>query len=293
MKEKSSEKIAMQVSVATIIGNALLTIFKLSAGILANSSAMISDAVHSASDVLSTFVVIIGVKISSKKADFDHQYGHERLECVSAIILATFLATVGIFIGYNGIVSAASGSGNFAVPGTLALVAAVISIIGKEIMFWYTRAAAKKTGYGVLMADAWHHRSDALSSVGSFIGILGAKLGFPIFDPIAAAVISLFILKAAYDIFSDAVGKMTDRACDADTVDKIVGITTKTEGVKGIKNLKTRIFADKIYVDMEIYIDGSLTLLLAHEIAEKVHDSIEAEIENIKHCMVHMEPVKE
>ena len=172
------EKTAMKVSIVSVIWNLLLSAGKLFAGIFANSGAMISDAVHSASDVFSTIIVMIGVKISGKDSDNDHPYGHERLECVAAIILATVLAATGIGIGYGAVVKIMAGDYNVEMPGILALVAAVVSILVKELMFWYTRYYAKQIDSSALMADAWHHRSDSLSSIGALIGIIGARLGF-------------------------------------------------------------------------------------------------------------------
>ena len=172
------EKTAVKVSLVSIIGNTVLSLFKIIAGILANSSAMISDAVHSASDVLSSIIVIIGVKLSAKESDKDHPYGHERFECVAAIVLAVILLISGLFIGHTAIEKISSGNTQeFTVPGVLALVAAIISIVGKEAMYWYTRFYAVRLDSGALMADAWHHRSDALSSIGALIGIAGARMG--------------------------------------------------------------------------------------------------------------------
>ena len=219
-REIDKQKTAMKVSWITIAANFVLSAFKLAAGIIAKSGAMVSDAVHSASDVLSTFVVMAGVKISGKKADDSHPYGHERMECVASMFLAVILAVTGIGIGISGI-NKITGGGELTVPGVLALVAAAISIMVKEVMFWYTRHYAKKLNSGALMADAWHHRSDALSSVGSLIGIGGALLGVPILDPIASVVICLFIIKAAFDIAKDAFDKMVDKSCDSDTVEKM------------------------------------------------------------------------
>lgn len=288
---KKDKKIAMRVSVVSIIVNVVLSLFKLIAGIFAASGAMISDAIHSASDVFSTFIVIIGVNISAKKADNEHQYGHERLECVASIILAVILAETGIGIGISGLDKIFGGNyENLEIPGMLALIAAVVSIAIKEWMFWYTRAAAKKINSGALMADAWHHRSDALSSIGAFIGILGARLGFPILDPIASVVICLFIVKAAFDIFKDAIDKMIDKSCDKETVDKIADVIRKQDGVEGIDDLKTRLFGTKIYVDVDISADGNITLTQAHQIAEDVHTSIEQTFPTVKHCMVHVNP---
>lgn len=252
---------------------------------------MVSDAVHSMSDVFSTIIVIIGVKIASKKADEKHQYGHERFECVAAIILATSLIFVGVGIGASGIKKIISGEyKTLSIPGMLALVAAIVSILVKEIMFWYTRGVAKKINSSALMADAWHHRSDSLSSIGSFIGILGARLGFPITDSIASVVICLFILKAGYDIFNDAVKKMIDEACDKETVEKIRDIATTQAGVVKVDMIKTRLFASKAYIDLEISVDGDKSLKEAHRVAQNVHDEIEKNIDFVKHCMVHVNP---
>lgn len=206
--EKTKEQIAMRVSTNTIIGNVLLSVLKLLAGIFGKSAAMLSDAVHSLSDVMSTLIVMIGVKLANKKADREHPYGHERFECVAAIILAAILCATGIGIGYKGVQNIVAGNyGDLAVPGIIALAAAILSIAAKEGMYWYTRAAAKKIDSSALMADAWHHRSDAFSSIGSFIGILGARVGYPVLDSVACLVICFFIVKAAYDIFMDAIGK--------------------------------------------------------------------------------------
>jgi len=289
--EKSNEQIAMQVSLGSIIGNVILSAFKLFAGIFAQSAAMLSDAVHSLSDVLSTIMVIIGVKLANQKSDKEHPYGHERFECVAAIILAAILFVTGAGIGWTGILKVFAGNyGELAAPGLLALIAAIISIVVKEAMYWYTRAAAKKTNSSALMADAWHHRSDAFSSIGSFIGILGARLGLPILDPAACIVICLFILKAAIDIFRDSIGKMTDKACDEQTATKIRKVILTQQSVAGIDQLKTRLFGDKIYVDVEIRAEGSITLAEAHHTAQCVHDSIEEQFPNVKHCMVHVNP---
>lgn len=286
-----TEKIAMNVSKVSIIVNVILSVLKLIAGIIASSEAMISDAIHSASDVFSTFVVIIGIRLSGKKADKEHPYGHERLECVAAILLSMVLAATGLGIGWAGVSKiATSDYQHLQTPGTLALAAAVISIIVKEWMFWYTRCSAKKINSGALMADAWHHRSDALSSVGSFIGILGARLGFPVMDPLASVIICIFIFKAAFDIFKDAVDKMVDKSCDEETINSIRSLVSRQEGVKRIDSLNTRAFGNKIYVDLEIAADGQLSLNQSHKIAEHVHDVIENTFPNIKHIMIHVNP---
>ncbi len=289
-----TEATVMKVSKTSIAANIILSALKLAAGLAASSGAMISDAVHSASDVFSTLIVMAGVKMSRKEADKEHPYGHERMECVAAIILAVVLFVTGMGIGYNGIQKIASGSyENLAVPGVIALAAAVMSIVVKEWMFWYTRYYAKKVNCGALMADAWHHRSDALSSVGSFIGIFGARLGFPVMDPAAGVLICIFIIKASYDIFKDAVDKMVDKACDDSTIEQIQRAVLDQKGVVRIDDITTRAFGNRIYVDVEIAADGTKTLCETHAIAEAVHACIENEFPNVKHIMVHVNPDKE
>ena len=296
MQSDDLEKTAVKTSVVTIIINALLTVFKLLAGIFSMSYALISDAIHSASDVFSTIIVIIGVKISAKKADKRHPFGHERFECVAAILLAAVLFATGAWIGYSGIVSIINGSyksldyGNFSPAGIAALVAAAVSIVVKEGMFWYTIRAAKKVNSSALRADAWHHRSDALSSIGSLIGIIGAMCGVPVLDPIACLVICAFIVKAAIQIFIDAIKKMTDEACDEGTEEEIRVFISSCEGVRKVDSLLTRKFGNRIYVIAEIACDCDLPLHVAHEYAEAVHRGIEESFPLVKHVTVHVNP---
>ena len=282
-------QVADRVSIVSITGNLILSVFKLIAGIAAHSNAMISDAVHSASDVFSTVVVMIGIRLASKEADKEHPYGHERMECVAAIILAMILFMTGLGIGMEALKNILSGNyGNLQVPGVLALIAAAISIVSKEAMFWYTKVNAARIDSSALLADAWHHRSDALSSVGALIGIAGARLGFPVMDSAASLVIFLFIMKAAYDIFKDAVNKVVDHSCDEETERQIYDRVMRNEAVMGIDSLQTRIFGNRIYIDIEIAVDGSYTLRKSHQIAEEVHEDIEKNFQKVKHIMVHV-----
>lgn len=291
VSEDEFKKVANKVSFITIVQNVLLSVFKLFAGIFAHSNAMISDAIHSASDVFSTIIVIIGVKLASKKSDKEHPYGHERLECVAAIVLSIVLLYTGIKIGSQAVKDIIGGNyQSLQKPGVLALVAAVVSIVTKEIMYWYTRHYAKKIDSSALMADAWHHRSDALSSVGALVGIGGAMMGFPVMDSIASIVIFVFIAKAAYDIFKDAMDKMVDHSCDDETEKEMRDFVLAQKEVLSVDLLHTRIFGNKIYVDVEIGVNGSYTLRQAHEIAEEVHEGIEKNFPKVKHVMVHVNP---
>jgi len=285
----------MKVSWISIVTNVVLSGFKMFAGVFGYSAALVSDAVHSLSDVFSTLIVMIGVRMAGRDADEGHPYGHERYESVAAILLSFILALIGLSIGYTGVQTVFLGEVHaLRVPTLLPLIAAILSIIIKEIMYRYTAAAAKKISSGALMADAWHHRSDSMSSIGGLIGVLGARIGFPVMDPLASLVISVFIVKVAITIFLDGIGKMVDQSCDKDTLEEIRTLILAQEEVWGIDRLRTRIFGDKMYVDVDIRVDGGKTLVTAHEIAQRVHDEIEKHFENVKHCMVHVNPgVKE
>ena len=203
-----------KMSFVSVAGNAVLSGFKLFAGITGNSSAMISDSIHSFSDVITTVIAWIGVKVSKKEADSDHPYGHERMECIASLLLGIILLATGLGVGKVGIENIISGNYEIlAIPSAIALVAAVVSIVSKEAMYWYTRYYANLINSPAFLADAWHHRSDAFSSIGSLIGIGGAMMGFPVMDSVASVVICLFIVKASYDILKDGVVKLLDTSC--------------------------------------------------------------------------------
>lgn len=285
------KNIVSKVSIVSISFNVLLVIFKLFAGIAAKSGAMVSDAVHSMSDIIASVIAYVGVKMSNKEADTDHPYGHERLECIAGLLLALILVGTGAGIGYSGIIDIFTRSyEELAIPGVLALAAAIVSIVVKEAMFWYTRYYARLINSSAFMADAWHHRSDAISSVGALIGISFARLGFPVMDSVASIIICLFIFKAAYDIMRDAVRRLTDHSCSDEVVQDITDMIMSQDGVLGIDDIKTRLFGNRIYVEAEIRADGELTLREAHDIAEHVHDSLEEGFPDIKHVMIHVNP---
>ncbi|MBQ9902668.1 MAG: cation transporter [Clostridia bacterium] len=285
------KQVVERISAISIAVNLILSVGKLAAGVLAHSGAMVSEAVHSASDVFSTVIVIIGFRLSAKDADKEHPYGHERLECVAGIILAMILFITGLGIAKTSVDLMISKEYLTAkMPGIAALIAAVISIAAKEGLYWLTIIYARKIDSPALKADAWHHCSDALSSVGAMIGIMGARMGFAICEPVASLVICVFIIKASVEIFSEAIGKMTDRACDDSTQNSIREIILAQEGVQSLPELKTRMFGAKMYVDAVITVDGELPLTEAHAIAESVHDSVEKSFPGVKHCMVRVYP---
>ncbi len=294
MNISQNEKIVMKVSRVSIIGNLVISIIKLIAGIFAHSTAMISDSVHSASDIFSTVVVIIGFKLSSKKADKEHPYGHERIECIASIILAFVLFVTGIEIGKSAVqILLSNDAQNIVIPGSSALFIAIVSIIIKELMYQYTIINANRIKSSSLKADAWHHRSDALSSVGAAIGIAGSRMGFVFMEQWACLIICLFIVKAAFDIFKDAVDKLIDKSCDEEIEQRMKDLIINEPGIENLVSLNTRMFASKVYVDAVISVNRNLPLVDAHDISERVHDDIENNFPEVKHCMVHFEPTEE
>lgn len=284
-------RIVNKASLVAITGNIILAIAKFTAGVIGHSHAMISDSVHTASDVFNTLIVMAGVKLASKEADDKHPYGHERFECVAAVILSVILVFVGLGIGSEALTHILGGNYNdLTVPGRLALIIAACSIFTKEAMFWYMRYCAKRTDSSALLASAWHNRSDALSSISSFIGIGFAMLGFPVMDSVASLLISVFILKAAFEIFRDSTGKMVDHACDDVMMQQIRDTIMQNIHVLGIDELKTRVFGNRVYVDIEISVDGKSTLQAAHDTAHCVQESIQKKFSKVKHVMVHVNP---
>ena len=295
--EKEIRSATAKMAGVGIIGNVFLAVFKLFAGILGHSAAMLSDSIHTLSDVFATLIAFIGVCISRKEPDGKHPYGHERLECVASLLLSMILFVTGIGIGWNCLKAIFDGSYlEMTAPGTLAVIAAIVSIVVKEAMFWYTMYYAKKLRSSAFKADAWHHRSDALSSIGALAGILGARHGFPILDQIAGIIICVMILFVAVGIFKDAIEKMLDTACDdafENELKEYVVIFAREEKQEiGIDLLRTRKFGEKIYVEMEINADGDLSLREAHGIAERLHDRIEEKWPDVKHVMIHVNPAE-
>ena len=288
---KKEKAIADRLAGIGVVGNVALSAFKLFAGVFGNSSAMISDAIHSLSDVFATAIAYIGVRISKRAADKSHPYGHERFECIASMLLGLILAATGAGIGLNSLQSIISGAYlSAAAPSFLALSAALVSIAVKEGMFWYTRHWARVLNSGAFMADAWHHRSDAISSIGALIGIGGAMLGFPICDPLASIAICIIIFKVAFDVLKGAVDEVTDTPCDASFEKEVRACIDGQEGVVRIDSLRTRQFGNRAYVDAEIAVDGTLSLTEAHAIAEKVHAAVEGNFPTVKHIMIHENP---
>lgn len=276
-----------------IWGNVILSLFKLFAGIAGHSSAMISDAVHSISDVFATFVAWLGVRLAAGKADREHPYGHERFECVASLILGLILAVTALEIGESGIRNILSGAqAEREVPTVLPLAAAIISIAVKEGMFRYTMHYAKALHSQAFQADAWHHRSDALSSVASLIGIIAARIGFGIAEPITMVIICLFILKVAFDILKSALDGMLDTSCDVRYEQSLTDYLCSDSRVLRVDVLRTRKFGSRVFVEAEIAVDSELSLREAHDIAETLHDGVERDFPDVKHVLIHVNPME-
>lgn len=281
-------KLGTKASLITILVNIALCIFKMLAAFIGKSSAMLADAVHSLADILTTALVIIGLKISSKAADITHPYGHEKFEPIFAKIMSFILIFTGASIGYKALMDLISGNLNS--PGKIALIAAAVSIFVKESMYWYTIKIAKKIKSVAMETDAWHHRSDALSSIGTFLGILGARMGFKILDPIAGLLVSFLIIKIGIEYYLKSINELVDHSAEDNIVNQIEYIASSVPGVINIVNLKTRSFGNKVYADIEISVDGDLTINEGDKIAENVHSLIEDNISDIKHCLVKLKP---
>ena len=291
MKNENNGALAevMRVPAIGVAGNILLALIKALAGFAAGSGALLSDAVHSAADLSSNAIAIFGVRISARESDREHPYGYERFECVAAIVLSVVLLITGLFIGLDAIKELKNGA-EAEIPGRLALVVAVISIVVKEGLFRYTWFYAQKHGSEALRADAWHHRTDALCSVGVLIGVAGASMGVSVLDNVASLMICGFIAHAAYEIFRDASLKLVDRACGVETEDALRRCAQEQPGVLAVDLLHTREFGSRIYADMEIRVEGDLSLTEGYHISRQVHDAIEAQFPKVKHIAICAKP---
>ncbi len=287
-------KVAARTSGVSIVTALLLSVFKIVAGSLADSTAVVSDGIHSCADAVNSLIAFFGVFLSGRAADRSHPYGYERYECVISTIMAFILCASGIGVGIEGVerlVEIIGGNGeNMTSPGIIAIVAAALSIIVNELLYHYIQSSAKKIQSSALRADAWHHRLDALVSVGSLVGALGARLGVQILDPLASLIICILILRTAVVIFLDAASKMVDKSCDEETVQDMTRSIQQIEGVERVDALRTRIFGPRIYVDVEVSADGEKKLKETHNIAENVQRTIEENYPQVKRCMVYMIP---
>ena len=276
----------------SIAGNIMLAAMKATAGWATGSAALISDAAHSAADISSGVIVAVGAKVSARKADSNYPYGYERFECIAAMILAFALLLTGTLIGWNAIQDLYNGSSGEA-PGVLALAAVSASIVVKECLFRYVWFFAQKYESDSLKAEAWHHRSDIFCSLGVFAGVAGARMGWYWMDSVAGLLICGLIVGAACRIFADAIRKMMDHSCSAETEEALRRCAKEQMGVLFVKRLRTREFGSRIYVEMEICVDAGLRLIESEQISKEVHDAVEAQFPQVKHVIVCAKPKTE
>ena len=278
-----------KITVISILLNIGLTILKILAGILGNSTAIIADGLHSASDIITSIGILIGNKISRKPRDDEHQYGHEKAESLVSFILAAVLIGIALKIGYDGFKDLIN-INNILVPNALPLVVALISIAVKEYQYQITIRVAKKINSSSLKADAWHHRSDAFSSIAAFIGIGGAMLGFKILDPIASIIVAIVVIKVGIEILKSACDELMDSSISKEDIREIKSLIDNYKKIYGIKDFKSRKYGSIAYIDMSIFIDKSKTLEEAHDIADNLEHSIISNLNYIKEINIHTEP---
>ena len=292
------DKKVYRVTLLGSVVNLLLLIFKFVAGVLGHSAAMIADAVHSLSDFVTDLIVIVFVKISSKPEDADHAYGHGKYETLASCIIGLALIVVGVMMGYNAVVKIVDVVRNgteLASPGIIALAAAVLSIVLKEWMFHLTRKVAREVDSPAVEANAWHHRSDALSSVGTAIGIGGAVLlgsKWAVLDPIAALVVSVFIVVQAAKILSDAIGQLMEKSLPRDVEQRICEIVYEEEGTSDIHHLRTRKIGSQISIELHVRMNGYLTLREVHDKSIAIEKRLRAAFGDSTYINLHVEPLK-
>ncbi|MGX4601551.1 cation diffusion facilitator family transporter [Faecalimicrobium sp. JNUCC 81] len=283
---------ANKVTIQAIIWNVILTAIKIIAGVLGKSNAMIADGLHSASDIVSSVGVLIGNYVSATPQDKEHNYGHEKAETLVSFILSLLLIFVSITIGVEAFKSLLN-LDKLQIPTVLPLIVSVISVLIKEYQYRITIKIANKINSPALKADAWHHRSDALSSVAAFVGIGGSMLGFKALDPVASIVVALFVAKVGIDILRNSVNELMDLSIDEEQSNQIIKIAENTEGVRKLGELKSRKHGAMAYIDLTICVDGKLTVIEGHDIAHKLEKRIINDMEFVKGITVHVEPCVE
>ena len=298
MKLTEREKAIYQVTWAGSFVNFLLVIFKFIAGILGHSAAMIADAVHSLSDFATDIVVLIFTRISNKPQDKNHDYGHGKYETLATAIIGIVLFAVGASICWNGLqaIQTVRQGGRLPAPGMLAFAGAIISIVSKELIYRYTIHVGRKINSSAVIANAWHHRSDAFSSIGTAIGIGGAIVlgeSWSVLDPMAAVVVSFFIMKVAVQLLKPCVDELTEKSLPDEIEKEICLIAENTPGVSAIHNLRTRRIGNHYAIEMHVRMDGHLTLYEAHAKASVIENKLKEKYGNETHVGIHVEPVKD
>ena len=281
-------QMSKKVSLISLIVNILLAVAKVIVGFLFTSQALVADGFHSVSDVFSTVIILMSIRISKTPPDEEHPYGHGKAESIATKILGLILIFTGLFLMKDSVLSIVKGK--ISIPGDLVLWVASLSIVAKELLYRYTVKVGERINSKGLIADANHHRSDALSSIAALIGAAGAKLGFPIFDSLAGFIVALFIVKVGFEILLDAIDDLMDAVPSQDKVDKITAEVKEIPEVIAIGDLKIRSYGPKLYVDVAIVVDDQLTVIDGHKIAVKAKEKIMKKNNSVQEVMVHVDP---
>jgi len=287
---KTKAKVIKDVTIVGIIVNILLSIIKLVIGYLGNSQALIADGVHSFSDLTTDLSIIFGVKYWLAPADQQHQYGHQKIELLVTIFIAIMLASVGVGILIKAIISL--NNNNIETPSIVAFIGALLSIISKEWLYHYTVKQATKLKSSAVKANAWHHRSDAISSLPVAIVIVIATI-FPnliFLDSIGAILVSIFIIYPAYKMFKEAISNVLDESVDKKTLEEIEKVSLQTKDVKEVHDIRTRKIGETIFIDMHILVDGHISVIEGHEVSEEVKRNLMKSNEDILDVLIHLEP---
>lgn len=289
-KSNDRYKIGQRVIWITILLNILLAIIKIIVGIISNSNAILADGIHTVSDVGSSLGLIVGLFISNKPEDKQHQYGHEKAESIAAFLLSVILIAVGFKLGISSFKLLFSKE--LTIPSISAVWAAIISILVKELQFRISINTGKKINSNALIADAWHHRSDALSSIAAFIGILGARLGYPFLDPLAGLIVSIVVIKVGIEIFMDGYNELMDESIEEEKLKELIQKISRHRDVVAINDIKARKHGSKVFIDMAISVDANITVKKGHDIAVDVENIVYDNIDNVKDVLVHVNPSK-
>ncbi len=295
--DRQREQSIYRVTIAGSIINAVLLALKFTAGILGGSAAMIADAVHSLSDFMTDIVVLLFVKLGNKPQDEDHDYGHGKYETLATALIGIALMGVGAMICYNGLTKtwAVVNGEQLKSPGMIAFIAAIVSIALKEWAYRFTEKVGREVGSQAVRANAWHHRSDALSSIGTAFGIGGAILlgaQWAVLDSLAAIIVSFFILKAAYGLIVQATNELLESSLPEDVEAQMVALAAEEEGVADIHNLRTRRLGNKIAIEMHVRMPGEMSLYEAHEKATRIEKRLREQFGERTHIALHLEPLK-
>lgn len=292
------EQTISRVTIGGAIGNLLLAAFKLAAGLLGQSAAMMADAIHSISDLISDVIVLVMVKVSSKAADKGHDYGHGKYETLATVIVAIMLLVVGAELMVSGLqkINVVMAGGELAVPGIIALVAALVSILVKELLYQWTARVGKGVNSPAMISNAWHHRTDALSSIGSALGIGGAMLlggQWAVLDPLVCCAISIFIIVISVKMIMPALHELTEGSLSEEVENDVVSLITSVEGIDNVHDLKTRRNGPTIIISAHIVVDPKMTVSEAHHITVLAENAVRSKYGKETLISIHIEPDEE